>query len=105
MITEETKKYFKIPLDRITQCVLKQYIESTIVESQKPKEKALEIWDMFVSNNDFSDIPYQFVTVDKLQEYRALIENSDNVSHYIFPFFLIGFSPFWMKTSNKNKSC
>jgi hypothetical protein len=97
MITQQTKDYFNIHDNKLTQCMLKHYIENTILQSENPKQKALEIWDLFIPQNVWYDVPPEFTTKEKLQEYRKIIETSDNATHYIFAFCLFGFSPFWSK--------
>lgn len=103
-ITQETRNYFNIYEKKLTHCMLEEYVKNAIMSAENKKHKALEIWDFFVPNNDFSDVPQRFVTADKLQEYRNIIINSNDPTHYMFAFKLIGLSPFWTKISNYDKS-
>ena len=98
-ITQQTKEYFNIPLDKVTHDTLENYIRKTMISSSYPLKKALEIWDTFVPDNNFIDIPSRFVTQEKLIEYRAMIEHSKNIDEYMFILNLIGLSPFWTKNS------
>ena len=103
-ITQQTKDYFSLPFDKVTHETLELYIQKYMESSSDPRKKALEIWDTFVPNNIFNDVPTRLVTQEKLIEYRAIIEHSPSIQGCMFVFNLIGLSPFWRKNSQQNKS-
>lgn len=75
--------------------MISKFIYQELQKCGNPCEKGMEIWEKFVeTNDDFFDMPSEWLTKKRLDTYKDQIKNSKNPAEISTVFGCIGVSPF-----------
>lgn len=85
-----------------------KYMERVIHASPDPNQKALEIWDTFVMNNEnFFDMPSTYDMHERVKRMRQEIIEQNNIHYTLLTFGCVGVSPFcdpWTRVTSTHQS-